>query len=92
VAAIKGHFPILGTGWILWSIALFSLSGIVFGVWLAPLQQRLIAIAKAADHSGAGWSAFNTAYRKWEMWGLVALLAPAAALVIMVLKPELPGL
>ena len=91
-AAVKGHLPILGTSWILWSVVLFSISGIVFGVWLAPLQQRLIAIARAADDSEAGWNTFNQAYRKWETWGLVALLAPAAALVIMVLKPELPGL
>jgi uncharacterized membrane protein len=91
-AAIHGKFPILGTGWILWSIVLFSISGIVFGVRLAPLQRRIAEFARGADASEVAWDHYSTMYRKWELWGLVATLAPAAAVVIMVLKPSLPGL
>lgn len=33
-------------------------------------------------------------YRRWKLWGLLALFAPAIAMAmaIMVLKPSLPGL
>src|SRR2546425_958619 len=40
-AAMTGHLPILRTGWILWSIVLFSLSGAAFGARVAPLQRRM---------------------------------------------------
>src|SRR4030095_14039718 len=30
MAAIYGHFPILQTGWIFWSIVLFTISGLAF--------------------------------------------------------------
>src|SRR5687768_12726355 len=39
-AAIVGRIPILGTGWILWSIVLFSLSGLAFSFRVAPLQTQ----------------------------------------------------
>ncbi len=90
VAAIKGHLPILGTGWILWAIVLFSVSGIVFGSWVVPLQRKIAALARDVDASD--WDGYRKLYKKWELWGLVALLTPAAALVIMVLKPALPAL
>jgi hypothetical protein len=31
-------------------------------------------------------------YKKWELYGLFAVITPAAAFVIMVLKPLLPAL
>jgi len=91
VAAIQGKFPILGTGWILWSIVLFSISGIVFGVWVVPLQRKIVEFARGADTSEAAWESYRAIYRKWEMWRLLAMITPAAAVVIMVLKPSLPG-
>lgn len=42
-AAIDGNLPILATGWILWPIILFSISGIAFGAWVEPLQRRIEA-------------------------------------------------
>ena len=40
-AAINGHYPILKTGWILWSIILFSISGLSFVFKVAPLQKKI---------------------------------------------------
>lgn len=90
--AIQGKFPILGTGWILWSIVLFSISGIVFGVWLVPLQRRIRTFAAHGEDSDEAWQIYQKMYRRWEWWGFVALITPAAAIVLMVLKPVLPGL
>lgn len=83
-----GGYSILGTPWILWSLVLFSVSGLVFALRVAPLQKRLRAMAQAGIDPGP----FDKdGYRKlaltWELWGAVALLTPVAALVLMVLKP-----
>ena len=90
--AIVAKHPILSTGWILWPIILFSISGLVFGVWVAPLQRSIRDAARAADSAGSSWAEYAKQYKKWEMWGLVALITPVAAMVIMVLKPALPGM
>jgi uncharacterized membrane protein len=91
-AAVIGNLPILATGWILWPIILFSISGIVFGVWVAPLQRRIADVARAAESSAQAWDSYQALYKRWEMWGLLALITPAIAMAIMVLKPSLPGL
>ena len=90
--ALNARTPILGTGWIFWPIILFTISGIVFGVWVAPLQRNIVRLAQTAESSARVWDTYEANYRRWELWGLVALLTPVAALVIMVLKPFLPTL
>ena len=87
-AAIAGGHPILGTPWILWSLVLFSVSGLVFVLRVAPLQVRLRVLAQAGAERGAfDWDGYHRVARAWEAWGLVALLTPVAALVLLVLKP-----
>ena len=86
--ATKAGFPILGTGWILWSIVLLTASGVAFGVWVAPLQREIRELAA----SGADSQLLDRRFRRWEAWGLVAWLTPLMALVLMVLKPALPAL
>lgn len=86
--ALIAPYPLLRTGWIFWSLVLFSVSGVVFSVWVAPLQRRLLALAEQARAGGALDAA---AYRQlsvaWELSGAVALLTPVAAMALMVLKP-----
>src|SRR6187397_1286256 len=41
LAAIFGHYPILRTGWIFWSIIMFSISGLSFMIKVAPLQKKI---------------------------------------------------
>ncbi len=91
--AIEGGWPILGTGWIFWSLVLFTISGAVFMIWVAPLQRRIAKLASAAaSASQFDWPRYRSMARAWELWGLVATLTPLAALVLMVLKPPVPGL
>ena len=87
-AAIVGGLPILGTGWIWQSIVLFSVSGLAFMLQIAPLQRRLLTLA-AAGVGSQGWdaAAYRRLSRRWEFWGVVAILTPLAALVSMVYKP-----
>lgn len=91
-AANLAGFPILGTGWIFWSIVLFSISGAVVGMKVAPLQRQLVALARASEDAEQSWEQYKKLYRKWEIWGLVAIGTPAIALVLMVLKPSISAL
>ena len=93
VAAITGNFPILATGWILWSIALLTISGLAFMLRVAPLQRRMHALAAAgAQEDRFDWPAYEATTRSWNVWGMIALIAPLVAVALMVLKPTLPGL
>ena len=87
LAAIYGHFPILRTGWIFWSIVLFSISGIIFGFKVAPLQKKIYDITLNKQPSfNFDWAYFSKAYFEWDIWGLIAVLTPLAAFVMMTLK------
>jgi uncharacterized membrane protein len=87
-AAVIGRLPILGTGWIWQSIALFTVSGLAFVLKVAPLQRHLRELASVGS-SGGPWdqAAYRRLSRRWEFWGVVATLTPLAALVLMVYKP-----
>jgi len=90
--AVAGGFPLLRTGWILWTLALFGLSGLIFMAFVVPLQRQLLALALAQAGSGPGafdYAGYHRVARRWEIWGGAALLTPAAGLVLMVLKPAL---
>jgi len=90
IVAVAGGFPLLRTGWILWTLVLFTLSGLMFMAFVAPLQRRLLALAQAGSGPGAfDYAGYHRVARRWEIWGGAALLTPAAGLVLMVLKPAL---
>ncbi|HEV2212558.1 MAG TPA: DUF2269 family protein [Gammaproteobacteria bacterium] len=83
-----GHLPILGTPWILEALILFGISGAVFGIWLAPLQKQLYALAnEAAQGHDMNWERYRDLSKRWMVWGTLATATPLAAMVIMVLKP-----
>lgn len=87
MAAIYGHFPILRTGWILWSIILFSISGLAFAFKVAPLQKKIYNLILNKEASpDFDWLNFHKLYLAWEIWGGIALLTPLAAFVMMTLK------
>jgi uncharacterized membrane protein len=86
--AIVGGLPIVRTPWILWSLVLFAVSGVVFVVRVAPLQRELRALAQAGvDRDAFDLLPYKAVARRWEMWGALALATPIAALVFMILKP-----
>ncbi len=70
-SAIVGRIPILGTGWILWSIVLFTLSGLAFSFRVAPLQAKLATLARTSGGDEQfDWTRYHTLSRAWERWGL----------------------
>lgn len=85
-AAVQAGLPLLHTGWILWSIILFSMSGLTFGLRVAPLQKELLSMSQAG---ALDWTAYHSKSLRWELWGLFATLTPAAAVVLMTWKPAM---
>ena len=90
IAAIAGGLPLLRTGWILWTLVLFALSGVIFMGFVVPLQRQLLALAQAGSGTGGfDYAGYASLARRWDLWGAAALLTPVAGLVLMVLKPAL---
>lgn len=90
LAAMQGGFPLLRTGWILWTLVLFGISGVVFGARLTPLQRRMRDLAQAGAASGVfDRVAYDGMSGQWDVWGTVATLAALGGLALMVLKPAL---
>lgn len=78
---------VFSTGWIWKSALLLALSGVIYGVFVAPLQRRLERLAQAGVSSGPlDWKAYRRASLWWEIWGAVAVLAPLVAVHLMVTK------
>jgi uncharacterized membrane protein len=89
-AAIEGGIPILGTGWIWWTLILFGISGTVFVTRVAPLQRTLRGLATSGMSSTTfDYEGYRRLAWRWELWGVLALVTPLAGLVLMVLKPHL---
>lgn len=85
--AMHTGYPILGTGWILWSIILFIISGAVFMAKLVPLQKKLAVLA--SDKEKFNWEEYHKLSKQWDIWGYIALLTPWIATVLMVIKPNI---
>jgi uncharacterized membrane protein len=85
--AIYGHFPLLRTGWILWTLVLFGISGFIFGSRVAPMQRELKAIAERGMQGNFDYAGYSALATRWEIWGAIALATPVAGLALMILKP-----
>lgn len=84
-AAIVGGIPILSTGWILWSLVAFILSGVAFGP-LSRVQRQLFAAAGSSNIQQ-----YERLSSGWNLWGTIALVLPLIAFIFMILKPALPA-
>ena len=85
--AMHGGLPILGTGWILWSIILFIISGAAFMAKLVPLQKQIAALA--SDKEKFNWDEYHKLAKQWDFWGFIALVTPYLATILMVVKPNI---
>lgn len=87
-AALVGDIPIFRTEWVLWSIVLLAIAGFSFGTQVGPLQRRMLAVAQtAALGAPMDWPQYHALSRRWMIWGVIATVAPLAAVVLMVMKP-----
>jgi uncharacterized membrane protein len=90
ISAIQANLPLLRTGWIAWTLVLFTISGLLFMFRVAPLQRQLRTLAEAGAASGSfDYESYHRVALRWKLWGAGATLTPLLALVLMVLKPVL---
>lgn len=78
-----------GAMWLIISVVLFVITGIIWGAVLVPLQKRLSAMMKATPPGAAVPVEFDPVLRRWFRWGGVATLLPLVSLVLMVVKPAI---
>ena len=89
LAAVIANLPILRTPWIVWTLVLFSISGLAFMFKVAPLQRQMHALARGEPNAPAfDYTQYRALAIRWDVWGAVALLTPIAGMVLMVLKPN----
>jgi uncharacterized membrane protein len=87
-AALIGGLPLLRTRWILLGIILFTISGVAYMGRVVPLQQRMLEVARSGVESGKfEWDKYRALSRDWNVWGTIALLTPALAMIGMIAKP-----
>lgn len=86
-AALHGGLSIFGTGWILWSIVMFLISGFAFSAKLAPIQRKMYKLtSENQDNTAFEWNNFEELLHSWNIWGIVATLTPFLAFLMMILK------
>jgi len=90
-AAQIGGMSILSTGWILWGLILFIIAGICFGP-VSRAQRELRDTASAGEASGTmDWTRYEQVSAQWNVFGMIATIAPLISVALMVLKPVLPA-
>jgi uncharacterized membrane protein len=87
-AAMIGGLPLLRTRWILAGLILFAVSGIAYVRRVLPLQRQMLEVARSGREGGNfDWDRYRALTRGWNLWGMIALLAPVLALIGMIAKP-----
>jgi hypothetical protein len=68
-------------------LILFTISGIAFAWKVAPLQKKIYNLTVNHDDKiDFNWTGFYKVYLEWEIWGLIALVTPVSALIMMIIK------
>ncbi len=76
-----------GARWIMISMVLFILTGVVWGAVLVPVQKRLARIVDAMPPGGPVPPEYDAALAKWFRWGGIATLLPLIVFALMVFRP-----
>ena len=80
----------LGEGWIVWSLALYAVTGL-FWLPVVWMQARMRDLARrAAAEDAALPAAYHRLYRLWFAFGFPAFAAVLAILWLMIARPALP--
>lgn len=87
--AVYARMPVLATGWMFWTIVLFSISGLAYQIRVAPLQRQLRSYAQAHIDAGFDLAHYSALAARWGRWALIATITPIAGLALMVMKPSL---
>jgi len=76
-----------GAPWIIVSVILFALTGVLWGAVLVPVQKKLGRMVEAMPQGGPIPAEYDVLMAKWFRFGGIATLLPLVTFVLMVLKP-----
>ncbi|HEU4930176.1 MAG TPA: DUF2269 family protein [Candidatus Krumholzibacteria bacterium] len=76
-----------GAPWIMVSVTLFILTGLVWGAILSPVQKRLARVVGAIPPGGPVPAEYDALLAKWFRWGGIATLLPLVTFALMVFRP-----
>lgn len=76
-----------GAPWIIVSVILFAITGILWGAVLVPAQKRLLRLVDSMPPRGPVPAEYDALLATWFRWGGIATLLPLVTLVLMVFKP-----
>lgn len=75
------------SAWVVWGMALFAASGVIWVLVLIPLQVKQARLARDFENGGAIPARYWAMSKVWYGFGTVATLLPLANLYVMVFKP-----
>ena len=78
---------ILSTPWLLWSVALFLVSGVIANVFLEPLKIRQSRLTQTFQNGGEIPEEFWRLCRRYYFWGVIATVLTFVTFLLMVIKP-----
>ncbi|MCR2805866.1 DUF2269 domain-containing protein [Paenibacillus soyae] len=87
--AERAGMSLTGLNWLTLSLVLFAISGIIWGIFLIPLQRRMIRLSAECVAEGRLSQAYRAASRSWAIYGTIATLLPIVILYLMVMQPHL---
>ena len=76
-----------GAPWIIVSVVLFVITGILYGAGLEPIQKKLLRLVDAMPHGGPLPPEYEGLMAKWFRLGGIATLLPLVVFFLMVFKP-----
>jgi uncharacterized membrane protein len=76
-----------GATWIMISVTLFVITGVVYGALLEPVQKKLARTVAATPAGSPLPPEYDALLAKWFRWGGIATLLPLVTFALMVFKP-----
>ncbi|WP_059173387.1 DUF2269 family protein [Bacillus sp. FJAT-27445] len=84
--ATRAGMPMAGFNWLMLSLILFAITGIIWAVILIPMQLKMIRYSAECIESGTISKDYQDASRTWTVFGIAATLLPLVILYLMVTK------
>lgn len=84
--AVRAGMPMSGLNWLMLSLILLAITGIIWALILIPLQFKMIRYSAQCIESGVISKEYQDASRLWAIFGIPATLLPLVILYLMVTK------
>lgn len=87
VMAVQAGYAMDGMNWLMASLILFGVTGILWAGFLIPLQKGMIRHSMQSIRDGVISAGYKRASTYWAVGGTIATLLPVVILYFMVSKP-----